>query len=245
MTPRQLALAFPHEPRFAGQDFLPAPSNEAARAWLARPAEWPQRRLALWGAEGSGKTHLLHVWAERSQAALRDGPTLRFDGSFPDRPLAIDDADLAPERALLHVLNAAAEAGQPALLAARLPPARWAVRLPDLASRLRAITAVELRAPEDALLRTLLARLLVERQLAVPGPIQDDLLLHLPRTQGAMREIAARLDHASLAEARRVTRPLARRVLAEFLDAAAPEAEDAADRHEDFTSPPAAMPILL
>jgi chromosomal replication initiation ATPase DnaA len=49
------------------------------------------------------------------------------------------------------------------LLAARTPPAHWPVRLPDLASRLRATTAVEIAPPEDSLLRSLLARLLAER----------------------------------------------------------------------------------
>ena len=73
------------------------------------------------------------------------------------------------ETALLHLLNAAGEAGLPILLAAPAPPSRWPVRLPDLASRLRAITAVEIGPPEDALLRTLLARLLAERQLASAG----------------------------------------------------------------------------
>ncbi len=53
----------------------------------------------------------------------------------------------------------------PVLLAARAPPARWQFGLADLASRLRAITAVEIGPPEDTLLRILLARLLAERQL--------------------------------------------------------------------------------
>lgn len=243
MSARQLGFEFPHEPRYLAQDFLPAPSNAEARAWLARPAQWPQRRLALWGGEGQGKTHLLHLWAGRQAGARLSGPALRFDGRFPDRPLAIDDAELAPERALLHLLNAALEAGQPVLLAARLPPARWRVALPDLASRLRAVTTVALRPAEDALLRALLARLLAERQMAVDEAVQDWLLLRLPRTQAAMREIAARLDHASLAAGRRVTRALAADALARL--AADGEAADAPDRHEEFTCTPGAVPILI
>ena len=44
---------------------------------------------------------------------------------------------------LLHLLNTARDLARPVLLAGALPPARWPVRLPDLDSRLRAITAVE------------------------------------------------------------------------------------------------------
>jgi chromosomal replication initiation ATPase DnaA len=213
---RQLALPFVYAPQFAGADFLAAASNAEALAWLRQPQAWPQGRLALWGGEGCGKTHLLHVWAERRAGTLLDGPALAAVGlAPPDRPLAVDDADAAAERPLLHLLNAAAEAGQPVLLAAREPPGRWAVALPDLASRLRAVLAVQIRPAEETLLRTLLARLLADRQLHVPETLQEWLLARLPRTQAALREAAARLDHAALA-AGGVSRSLAARVLAEM-----------------------------
>lgn len=213
-TARQLALPFAHVPHFSAADFLEAPSNAAALAWLARDASWPQGRLAMWGPAGSGKTHLLHVWAMRMSAAILPGHVLRFHPIAG--PLAIDDADTAPELALLHLLNAAAEAGFPVLLTGRTPPARWRIALPDLASRLRAATAIEIGEPQDDLLRVLLARLLSERQLAVPEAVQDWLRLRLARTPAAMREAAARLDHATFAAGRRANRMLAARVLADM-----------------------------
>ena len=214
---RQLALPLPHRPQY-GADFLPAGSNEAARVWLARGAAWPQRRLALWGDAGTGKTHLLHHWAEANDAELLAGPALPGLPVAPTRPIAIDDADAcADEAALLHLMNHVAEAGFLLLLAARLPPARWRVELPDLSSRLRAILAVGIAPAEDELLRALLARLLAERQLAVSASLQDWLLLRLPRTPAAIREAAARLDHAALAAGTRITRGLAAEQLADLL----------------------------
>ncbi len=206
---RQLALPFVHAPRLTEAEFLPSAGTRPALAWLS--AEWPGRRLALWGGPGSGKTHLLHIWTTRAGASLLDGPTLR--DVWPHGPLAIDDADLAPETVLLFALNAAQEAGHPVLLAARTPPARWPTRLPDLASRLRAIIAVPLGTADDAFLRTLLARLLSDRQLLVPAAVQDWLLAVLPRDPAALREAAARLDRAGLAAGRSVTRALAAQTL--------------------------------
>jgi chromosomal replication initiation ATPase DnaA len=116
-------------------------------------------------------------------------------------------------------MNGVAEAGFPLLLAARLPPARWRVELPDLGSRLRATLAVAIAPAEDELLRALLARLLSERQLAVPAAVQDWLLLRLPRTAAAIRDAAARLDEAALAAGSRITRGLAAEQLADLLDA--------------------------
>jgi chromosomal replication initiation ATPase DnaA len=219
---RQLVLPFPHQPDFAASDFLPAPSNEAALAWLDRTADWPDRRLALWGEAGRGKTHLLHRWAEGRGARLLSGPALV---GLPELPasggIALDDADMAAEEiALLHLLNAAAEAGLPVLLAGRTPPARWPVRLPDLASRLRAITAVEIGPPEDGLLRILLARLLSDRQLNnVAESVQDYLLARLPRTPAALADAVDRLDRHALATGGKVTRALSEIVLAEMTGA--------------------------
>jgi chromosomal replication initiation ATPase DnaA len=219
----QLVLPFPHQPDFAASDFITAPSNAAALAWLDRTADWPGGRLALWGEAGRGKTHLLHRWADGRGARLLSGPALTGLPELPEVQLpgvggvALDDADMAAEEtALLHLLNAAAEAGLPVLLAGRTPPARWPVRLPDLASRLRAITAVEIGPPEDSLLRALLARLLSDRQLAVAEGVQDYLLTRLPRTPAALADAVRRLDRYALATGGAVTRALSAMVLAEI-----------------------------
>ncbi|MBW4091446.1 MAG: chromosomal replication initiator DnaA [Proteobacteria bacterium] len=221
-VPRQLPLPFAHRPEFAAANLVEAPSNAEALAWLDRTDDWPGRRLLLWGEAGCGKTHLLHLWAARRGAACRSGLDLR--GPLPPEMtpagLAIDDADTAADpAALLHTLNAAAEARVPVLLAARTPPARWEIALADLASRLRATQAVMIGPADAPLLRALLARLLAERQVAVSEVVQDWLLARLPRTPAALREAAARLDRAALGAGRAVTRALAAEVLAELAEA--------------------------
>jgi chromosomal replication initiation ATPase DnaA len=214
-APDQPPLPFSIERRFAEADFREAPSNAAACDWLRRTSAWPGGRLALWGGAGCGKTHLLHIWATRMGAALWSGPALRGLPELPDASgIALDNAgEATDETALLHLLNAANEAGLCVLLAGRTPPARWPTRLPDLASRLRAITAVEIRPPEDELLRALLARLLADRQLRLPEPVQAWMLARLPRTAAAMQEAVARLDVAAMAKQQTITIPFARNVL--------------------------------
>lgn len=124
---RQLVLPFAElSLPYTEEDFCPAPSNAAAREWLARPEAWSNGRLVLWGEAGCGKTHLLHLWAQSHEARIVDGASLR--GLIrPTRPVAVDDADLTPEpTALLHLLNAAAEDGLPVLLASRRRRSAWA-----------------------------------------------------------------------------------------------------------------------
>ncbi|HUC17255.1 MAG TPA: chromosomal replication initiator DnaA [Acetobacteraceae bacterium] len=219
MRPRQLPLPFRHDPDFSPADFIAAPANEAARCWLERPADWPQGRLALWGEAGVGKSHLLHIWARNAAATVLSGPALRGLLPAPRASVAVDDADLAAEEAsLLHLLNAAREAGVTLLLAGREPPARWNVRLPDLASRLASVHAVPLTAPDEALLSVIFARLLSARQLVLAPALQEWLLARLPRHPAALAEAVARLDHASLAAGRRVGRQMAVAALDSFLN---------------------------
>jgi chromosomal replication initiation ATPase DnaA len=234
LVTRQLALPFPQTCLFSPAGFLPAVANADARAWLAAPATWPNQRLALHGPAGSGKTHLLHIFAAQNHAILMPGPTLRYLPDLPpDAPIAIDDADAAPDpETLLHLLNIAAERHLPLLLAGRTPPARWTIALPDLLSRLRATQAVALIEPDDALLRALLAQLIAARQLRVEEHVQAYLLARLPRTCAAMREAAACLDRISLAEGSRITRAIAAQVLARMQAGTAEDAED-----EDFVPP--------
>ena len=208
---------------------MAAPANEAALAYLARD-DWPLGRLAVHGPAGAGKTHLLHLWLGRQIASGRDAALLEaaaVRALGPDAPLpaagalAIDDADMicegagAAEEPLLHLLNRAAEARIPLLLASRTPPARWDVALPDLASRLRATLAVAIGDPDDALLDALFGRLLSDRQLAAGEGVARFLRARLPRDAASLRGAVAALDRMALERGRPVSLAMAQALLAE------------------------------
>jgi chromosomal replication initiation ATPase DnaA len=211
----QLPLPLPSLESADAADLIPDASNAEALAWLETPEAWPLRRLALHGPEGVGKTHMLRAAAAGRGWRFLDGRALNLDLALADVPgTALDAAEAAPEAALFHLVNHAAESGSPLLLAARAPPARWPTRLPDLASRLRATQAVAIQPPSEALLAALLAKQLADRQLRVEPGVQAFLLTRLPRSAAALAQAVARLDAAALAGGAAITRPLARQVLA-------------------------------
>jgi chromosomal replication initiation ATPase DnaA len=211
---RQLALPLPIAASFDAHDVITDASNEAAQNWLGRPAAWPLGRLALFGEAGLGKTHLARATAARFGWRWLDGMGLR--GLPPAAPQGnvIDDADCAADEAtLLHVINLCAERGETLLLIGREAPARWPVRLPDLASRLRATQSVGIGAASDAMLSALLSKFFADRQLRVEPDVQAWLLTRLPRDAASLAEAVARLDRAALGMGGRITRPLARLAL--------------------------------
>ena len=216
MIEGQLALALPHVPALSAADFLPHEGARLALDLLAGAKPWPQDRLVLWGGPGTGKTHLLHVWARENGASIIAGPALR-EPFWPEGPVSIDDADQVPsEEALLHVLNAAAESKFRVLLTVTRPPARSRIRLADLASRLRATMAIEIGPQDDPMRAALLAKLLSERQLVVLPSVQKFILTRLPRTAAAVREAVGRLDAAALAAQSGISRTLAADCLADL-----------------------------
>jgi chromosomal replication initiation ATPase DnaA len=217
-APRQLAFDLPHRPASGADDFLVAEPNAAAVAWLDRWPDWPAPGLALHGPEGCGKTHLLRVWQARSGAPLLRpaelaGLDLASLAAAPG-PVALDDCE-GPllEQPLLHLYNLLAAAGRHLLLAGREPPARWPVRLPDLRSRLGALPAIAIAAPDDALLAGILVKLFADRQLRVEGAVVDYLLPRMERSFAAAERLVARLDALALERGRGVTAPLARLAL--------------------------------
>lgn len=209
MTANQLALEWPHRPALAREDFLVAPANEAAVAWLDSWPDWPSYGLVVHGPEGSGKSHLAQAWRARSAA-------VPLTEDLPGKAWLLEDADRASpdETAFFHLLNRIAEARGHLLITARTPPARWAIRLPDLASRLRALPAVGLGMPDENLVEAVLVKHFADRQLRVAPETVRYVARRLERSLAQAARVSEALDKAALAQGRAVSIPLARAVLA-------------------------------
>ena len=215
---RQRTFDWGVRPALGREDFLVAPCNEAAVAWLDRWPDWPGPALVIHGPPGSGKSHLAEVWRRRSGAEMVDAAALTHaapGGGQAAAALVLDGlSGPIDERALLHTYNSVAERGGHLLLTALAPPARWPLALPDLVSRLRVAPSVALGLPDDALLAALMLKLFADRQIAVAPEVPAYVVPRIERTFEAAASLVERLDRAALAEGRPVTVPLVRAVLA-------------------------------
>lgn len=219
---RQLAFALPNSEALTREDFFVAPSNALALQTVAGWPSWPGRKLLLTGPEGAGKTHLAHVWAALSGAAILSGVELgQTDvAALAGRPVVVDDADrIGPAETQLFHLHNLATSGAALLLTARTPPRDWGLTLPDLFSRMQATQIARLEAPDDSLLSAALVKLFADRQVTVPSNLIPYLVSRMPRSIGAARSLVAELDARALAAGRPITRALA----GEVLDSQVPE----------------------
>jgi chromosomal replication initiation ATPase DnaA len=214
VAPRQLVLALDHSTSFAREDFLEGPCNAPALALIESWPDWPHRVMALVGPEGAGKTHLASIWAEDAGARVMSARLLEH-GDLPAAlatgALVLEDIDPdgLDEIALFHLLNLAREERAYMLITARAAPAGFLVETRDLESRLRAIPAVTLTAPDDVLLRALIVKLAADRQLTVDEALVNFLANRIERSFAAVRTAVARLDEEAMRQRRPVTRGLA------------------------------------
>lgn len=224
---RQLPFELSGEPSWRRDDFLPAAANAVALAWVERWPDWPGPALALAGPVGSGKTHLLHIWLSKANARLLTAADLSV-GSFAAVvdvigdavAVALDDAeavagDADRERQLFHVFNWLRERGGWLTMAASGPPSRWAVKLPDLASRLRTAQVATIELPDDALLAAVLVKLFRDRQVQISADVVDYLIRRMDRSLAAARSWVDVADRQALA----LKRPVSVKLLSELFAA--------------------------
>lgn len=210
--PRQLALALDHAESYAREDFLSGPCNAAALAHIESWPDWPANAVALVGPEGSGKSHLAAIWTAAAGARVISGRALRENNLLPSLAtgaLVVEEAAGADERSLFHLINLAREQEAFLLFTARTAPSAWTVTLADLASRLRAIPVITLQAPDDALLRAVIIKIAVDRQIKLDESTVSYLSTHIERSFAAARAAVIALDEEALQRGRTPNRALA------------------------------------
>ena len=223
---RQLAFDIPPLSALRRADFFASPANAEALAVIVDWPLWPNGRMLLVGPEGTGKTHLAHIWADQTGAemvAASDLPQLDLPRLAATRAVVIEDAHRiggtrAMETALFHLYNLIRGKAR-LLITATTPPRDWGMILPDLQSRMQATGLTRLNPPDDALLSGVLIKLFADRQIKVPPNLITYLLQHMDRSIAVARDLVAALDARSLAEHRPVTRAMA----ADLLDRAGPQ----------------------
>ena len=218
--PDQLVLPLGSRASFSREEFIVAPANAEAVAFIDKWPDWPVTAAAFYGPSSSGKSHLASTWKAQPQivlaAALSGSALSRLDRG---RAIVVEDVDScaanpARDSAIFSLIeNARPEA--PVLLTGREAPQVWPSVLPDLISRFSAMLSFPLWAPDDALLAALARKLFTDRQLAVPDAVIMRMVHSLERSPAAIRDFVALADARALAERRPINLGLVRDLLAE------------------------------
>jgi hypothetical protein len=193
MSQSALPLQWPVADR--DEDFLISDANRHAFDHFRRWTTWPVAATLLTGPAKSGRSLLGGIFVRKTGGRL------------------IDDAEQQDEESIFHAWNEAQQRRKPLLIIADAPPPSWTIALPDLASRLAATPQVSIGAPDDALIRQLVVKLLGNRGIAAPTELADFVVPRIERSYGAVQGVVDAIDRALLSNHRRATVPMAKRAL--------------------------------
>ncbi|AMD00421.1 DnaA regulatory inactivator Hda [Halomonas chromatireducens] len=228
-APAQLPLGVSLRDDATFDSFLPGANATLLETLTHQLDENGEPFVYLWGAKGTGRTHLLqaacHAASSRDLRALY--LPLEELGHFPPLMLeeverldliAIDDLDAVVgrkrwEEGLFHAFNRLRDAGKHLLMASAVSPRQLPVKLPDLASRLTWGVTFHLQGLDDTeRLQALQLRARV-RGMQLPDEVARYILHRGPRGLGELCEALAVLDQASLTAQRKLTIPFVKQAL--------------------------------
>lgn len=172
--------------------------------WIDRWPDWQSPALIIYGPQGCGKTHLLHLWKDK----------------VGDKGKAIDNCesifgDTQAEEDLFHTYNMARENNTFIVMTMEHAPAIQGIDLPDLASRLRATPMVAVNEPDDTAIQAVMIKLMHDRQMQITPEVVNYIIPRIERSYTVVQDLVEALDTASLSEKRAITIPLVKTVLKE------------------------------
>lgn len=198
----------------AGNELVVSQLREAA-AISGGPMLW------LWGAEGTGRTHLLQACtaaagvAGRRAAYVPCHPSLGLPAGMLEGLgildlVCLDDLDAVAghpdwEAQLFRLYEDLRQHGGRLVVAAGVPPAEAGFRLPDLASRLHSGPVLRVRWLDDQGRLTALQARARFRGMELPADTGRYLLERLDRSPASLFRLLDELDRAALAARKRLT----------------------------------------
>jgi len=217
---KQLALDIAQAPAPTLDNFVPGRNAEVVVALyaLANGAS-DEQFVYLWGAPGSGRSHLLRAVANSAQAAgrvVRMFDVHEREFNAPDDALCIkDDVQMLDDGAQIALFNLynRLKAGRGTLLASGdAAPAQLPLRA-DLATRLAAGLVYQVHRLNEEEKVAALRRHAEARGFELSAEVVGYLLRHVQRDLPSLLALLDALDRYSLANRRAITLPLVRELL--------------------------------
>jgi DnaA family protein len=216
---KQLALDIAQPPAPTLDNFVPGRNAELVVALYSLANGSGERFIYVWGAPGSGRSHLLRATvdaarAEGRRASMFDAGADEFE-TPGDALCAADDVQLLSPRAQIALFNLhnSLHAGGGALLASGdAAPAQLALRA-DLVTRLGSGLVYQVHSLNEEEKVAALRRHAQARGFRLSQEVVAYLLRHVQRDLPSLLALLDALDRYSIASRRAITLPLLRELM--------------------------------
>ena len=202
---KQKTLNFGYKDDYSFKNLYKSTCNEVAINYIN---EWPKTSIntkifCIYGPSGSGKTHISKVWMEKSNAFIFNNiRDLSFDhlNKF-DRNLIFEDVAPNknwPENLLFEFINEIKSSSLSLLITCNSDPLKLKWKTNDLVSRFTSFTNIEIKLPDDFLIKKLLIKQFADRQISLDGEQIEYISKRIERSYSSIIKIVNRIDNLAL-----------------------------------------------
>ena len=214
----QLTFKFPFSKRYYEQDFFVATNNFTAYKLIESWPSWPGKWLNIYGASGSGKTHLAKILEKKiEKIELIDALNIN-DAIIKDLDnidcLIIDHFDNNIEEKLFYtILNQSKQLDNYILINSNPSIKNISFELKDLKSRINSFLFIGIELPTDELLKVIISKTLSEKQISINPKISDFIINNVERSYEKMFKFLKEVDELSLSTGKSININLIKKVL--------------------------------
>ena len=214
----QLVFKFPFKTKYYEQDFYVSSNNFSAYRLIESWPNWPDKWLNVFGAPGSGKTHLSKI-LEKKISKIKvlnadevDDKLITVLENF--KCIIIDNYENNISEALLYsLLNQSKQVDNYILINSTNSLREMSFKLEDLHSRLNSFVFIGINLPTDDLLKVMITKTLSDKQINLSPKISDYIVKNIERSYEKIFKFLKDIDELSLSSGKPISKSLIKKVL--------------------------------
>tara|TARA_E500000178_G_scaffold328968_1_gene359433 strand:- start:347 stop:1003 length:657 start_codon:yes stop_codon:yes gene_type:complete len=214
----QLIFKFPFSKKYYEQDFFVSNNNFSAYKLIEEWPSWPGKWLNIFGATGSGKTHLAKILEKKiEKIKLIDARKINdeiINDLINFECLIIDRFENNIDETLLYsILNQSKQNDNYVLINSVKSMKNAKFKLKDLESRINSFLFIGIELPTDDLLKVIISKTLSDKQISINPKIADFIINNVERSYEKMFKFLKEVDEMSLSTGKSININLIKKVL--------------------------------
>ncbi len=214
----QLVFKFPFKTKYYEQDFYVSSNNFSAYKLIESWPNWPDKWLNVFGAPGSGKTHLSKILEKKiSKIKVLNAEEVNDElitvlENFSC--IIIDNYENNISETLLYsLLNQSKQLDNYILINSINSLKKMSFNLNDLYSRINSFVFIGINLPTDDLLKVIITKTLSDKQINLSPKISDYIVKNIERSYEKIFKFLKDIDELSLSSGKPISKSLIKKVL--------------------------------
>ena len=214
----QLSFKFPFKIKYFEQDFYVSSSNFSAYRLIESWPNWPGKWLNVFGARGSGKTHLSKILEKKIktvkliEAENIDNKTIERLEDF--ECLIIDNYNNNIKEELFYsILNQSKQLENYIVINTVSSLKELNFNLNDLKSRLNSFIFIGIELPTDDLLQVIISKSFSDNQISLDPKITKYIIKNVERSYEKIFKFLKDIDDLSLSTGKSININLIKKIL--------------------------------